>query len=152
MARVMAVQALYGQIISADKERKFHLSQNFTTEADLDIVFKDISSMNNSFDSEGYTASADKKFFKEIFSGVRKNYTDLNLLVSSNLVSSWSSERLDKVVYCVLIIAAYELKHVLETNPAIVINEYIEIAKSFNQNSAFVNGILDEIRKQTRQD
>jgi len=49
----------------------------------------------------------------------------------------------------ILRMAVYELKHEPETPPAVVLDEAIEVAKKFgsDQSSAFINGILDAIRR-----
>ena len=61
----------------------------------------------------------------------------------------FSFERLSTVDRNILRVAVFELFHVREIPPAIVINEAIEIAKRFGETDSarFVNGILDRIRR-----
>ena len=61
----------------------------------------------------------------------------------------WRLERLAVVDRIVLRLAAYELLHVPETPPAVVMNEAVELARRFGgeDSSRFVNGVLDAIRK-----
>ena len=50
---------------------------------------------------------------------------------------------------CILNVGIFELLHVEETLPPIVINEYVEIAKELSKDSSrsFINAILDRVRK-----
>jgi N utilization substance protein B len=49
----------------------------------------------------------------------------------------------------VLRIAVYELMHAAGTPPAVVINEALELARTFSGEEAvaFVNGVLDAVRR-----
>jgi N utilization substance protein B len=60
--------------------------------------------------------------------------------------------RLSAVDRNVLRVAAYEILHCPDVPPAVAINEAIEIAKKFSTGDSgkFVNGVLDNIRKQYR--
>lgn len=61
----------------------------------------------------------------------------------------WRIERLALVDRLILRLAAYELLHEPETPPAVVINEALELARTFSSDDSigFVNGVLDGIRK-----
>lgn len=64
------------------------------------------------------------------------------------LLANWRLERLGACTRLVLRLALWELMHT-DTASTIVINEAIELAKSFSEKDAykFVNGILDEATK-----
>lgn len=64
------------------------------------------------------------------------------------LLSNWRFERLGMCTKLILRYALWELQ-TTDTNPTIVINEAIELAKCFAEKDAykFVNGILDEALK-----
>jgi N utilization substance protein B len=49
----------------------------------------------------------------------------------------------------ILRMAAWELQHESDTPPAVVLNEALELARTFSTEDAvrFVNGVLDGIRK-----
>jgi len=49
----------------------------------------------------------------------------------------------------ILRMAAWELRHCDETPPAVVIDEAVELARTFSTDDSvrFVNGVLDSIRK-----
>lgn len=62
--------------------------------------------------------------------------------------------RFDRIGVCTKLILRFALWELLETDttPNIVINEAIELSKCFSEKDAykFINGILDEIVKQTK--
>jgi N utilization substance protein B len=62
--------------------------------------------------------------------------------------ANWRISRMSYVDRSLLRMAAYELAHLPETPPAVVIDEAIELAKQFGTSDtpAFVNGILDAIK------
>jgi N utilization substance protein B len=64
----------------------------------------------------------------------------------------WKLYRIGKIDKAILRIATYELIHCLETSHKIIIDEAVELAKTFgSQDSpAFVNGVLDKIAKKYR--
>lgn len=64
------------------------------------------------------------------------------------LLSNWRFDRLGYCTRLVLRFAVWELLYT-ETNPTIIINEAIELAKCFAEKDAykFINGILDELVK-----
>ena len=69
------------------------------------------------------------------------------LIVTSTI--KWKLSRLSPVDKSILRLAVYQLKFCPDIPPKVVINEAIELAKSFStaQSSAFVNGVLDAVLK-----
>ena len=61
----------------------------------------------------------------------------------------WRIERLAVLDRLVLRMATWELRHRPDTPPAVVLNEAIELARTYSTDAsvAFVNGVLDGIRK-----
>ena len=68
------------------------------------------------------------------------------------LLSNWRFERVGIATKLILRFATWELKNT-DTDPRIVINEAIELAKGFADKDAykFVNGILDKLVKKSEQ-
>lgn len=66
----------------------------------------------------------------------------------------WRLDRIAAVDLCILRLAAYELTHEPQTPPAVVIDEAVELAKRFGDagSPAFVNGVLDAVRRSVRGD
>lgn len=62
---------------------------------------------------------------------------------------NWRLERMALVDRLVLRLAVYELLHEPETPPAVVINEALELARTFSTDESvgFINGVLDGVRK-----
>jgi N utilization substance protein B len=68
--------------------------------------------------------------------------------------TNWRLERLAIIDRLVLRLAVYELLERAEVPPAVVINEAIELARTFSgpDSVRFVNGVLDAIRKRIEHD
>lgn len=66
--------------------------------------------------------------------------------------ANWRLDRIAPVDRTILRLGAYELVAEAETPAAVVLDEAIELAKRFGEadSPAFVNGVLDAIRKQVR--
>lgn len=66
----------------------------------------------------------------------------------AHYLNNWTIDRLGICTHLILRMALWELKYT-ETPAIIVINEAVELAKSFSEKDAFkfVNGILDQIVK-----
>jgi N utilization substance protein B len=61
----------------------------------------------------------------------------------------WRIERMNVMDRLILRLATYEFLHESETPAKVVINEALELARTFSGDEAvgFINGILDAIRK-----
>lgn len=64
-----------------------------------------------------------------------------------------ATEELSPVEHAVLLIGAYELSHSLEVPYRVVINEGVELAKTFGGTDGhrYVNGVLDKLAAELRQ-
>ena len=94
------------------------------------------------------TGKADKNHLIKILKGVTKNQKDIDLNINYNLIG-WSLSRIDSVSRAILRSALYELRECIDIPVKVIINEYIEISKSFFEGDEpnFINGILDKISK-----
>ena len=72
----------------------------------------------------------------------------------ADAATHWRLERIAPIDRTILRLGAYELGDETETPAAVVIDEAIELAKRFGDEGspAFVNGLLDAIRKKLRGD
>jgi len=63
--------------------------------------------------------------------------------------SHWRLDRLAVIDKSILRLAVWELQHQPETPPAVIVNEALELARTFSgeESVKFVNGVLDGIRK-----
>ncbi len=77
-----------------------------------------------------------------------EKYNFLEGIISKNLSRGWTFIRINSLLRAILLLGTIEL---IYSNPKIIINEMIEIARdySFNEREVkFVNGILDSIRRE----
>ena len=138
VARRAAVQALYQMEVSG---------------AGVDSVIREFSEHRFDRDVEGERlAAADEAFFAELAKGVVANQAKVDQGVVKRLASGWRLDRLDATARAVLRAGAYELMFRPDVPTEVVINEYVEIAKSFFEGpeSGFINGALDAIARDAR--
>lgn len=66
-----------------------------------------------------------------------------------NTSKNWKLHRMSIVDLSILRCATYEILYLSDVDPAVAINEAVEIAKSYStpESPKFINGILDNIRK-----
>ncbi|KQV56971.1 MULTISPECIES: transcription antitermination factor NusB [unclassified Caulobacter] len=138
VARLAAVQALYQMEVSG---------------AGVDSVIREFSEHRFDRDVEGeQLAAADETFFAELAKGVVTNQAKIDQGIVKRLASGWRLERLDATARAVLRAGAFELMYRPDVPTEVVINEYVEIAKSFFEGpeSGFINGALDAIARDAR--
>ncbi len=138
VARLAAVQALYQMEVSG---------------AGVDAVIREFSEHRFDRDVEGERlAAADETFFAELTKGVVTNQSKVDQGIVKRLASGWRLERLDATARAVLRAGAFELMYRPDVPTEVVINEYVEIAKSFFEGpeSGFINGALDAIARDAR--
>ena len=77
-------------------------------------------------------------------------------LINRNLREGWSLKRLDSTARAILRCGAYEFVRVPEVPAAVVIDEYVEIAKDFfgegEAEPKFINAVLEACAREARQD
>lgn len=85
-------------------------------------------------------------YLKRVVTGVTENRKYLDQQIDAHL-TDWSIQRIDLTNLLILRIASYELYFDEDISPSIVINEAVELTKSFNNEKAskFVNGVLQGI-------
>lgn len=91
-------------------------------------------------------ASESLAYLKDLVMGVREHQDFLDEQLENQL-TNWTLQRIELTNLLILRLASYELYFHEETDPSIVINEAIEMTKSFNNDDAskFVNGVLQGI-------
>lgn len=87
----------------------------------------------------------DNEFVKDIVYGVITYKNDLDLL-ANKYITDWTIDRLDKTGTNILRMALYELKY-MDTPEVVVINEAIELAKKYCDDSVrkIINAVLDKV-------
>ena len=90
-------------------------------------------------------ANADRTYFDELWSGVNAEGDALIRMIETSIDRPVT--QLSPVERAVLVIGAWELKHRTDIPYRVVINESIELAKSYGGTDGykFVNGVLDKL-------
>jgi N utilization substance protein B len=143
VARLAAVQALYQMEVSS---------------AGAETVIREFSEHRFDRDvpsdsEEGMTlAQADEAFFADLVRGVVQHQKAIDSAVVKRLATGWKLDRLDATVRAILRAGAYELSRRSDVPTEVVIDEYVELAKSFFEGPepGFVNGALDAVAQDVR--
>lgn len=90
----------------------------------------------------------ENEFVKEIIYGVTTHQEELDIQ-ANKYVKDWTIERIDKTGAAILRMAIYELKFT-KTPPIVIINEAIELAKEYSDDSVrkIINAVLDKMIKE----
>lgn len=93
---------------------------------------------------------ADREFFVGLLRGARAQEAELQELLGPYL--DRPMDELSPIEACILLLGALELRQFPETPYRVIINEAIELAKSFGGTDGhkFVNGVLDHLAAQLR--
>ncbi|MCA6244707.1 MAG: transcription antitermination factor NusB [Phenylobacterium sp.] len=141
VARLAAVQALYQMEVSG---------------TGVEAVVREFS--DHRFDraiggEDGEAlAAADEAFFAELVRGVVAEQRRIDPSIAQRLAQGWRLERLDATVRAILRAGAFELAHRPDVPVEVVINEYVDLARSFFEGPepGFVNAALDGLARDVR--
>ncbi|UXJ67348.1 transcription antitermination factor NusB [Lysinibacillus fusiformis] len=88
-------------------------------------------------------------FYEKIVTGTAEHLEEIDATLEQHL-EKWSLARLPKIERTVLRLAVYELIYMPETPKRVVLNEAIELCKTFGDDSSskFVNGVLSKFTEQ----
>ncbi len=92
----------------------------------------------------------DELYFRELVFGVVNEIDSLDEILCSHL--DRSIDKLTPIELCVLRMATFELKHRLDIPYRVVLNEALELTKTFGTQEGFkfVNGVLDKTARELR--
>jgi N utilization substance protein B len=127
-ARDKAMQALYQWQLSAE---------------DLDWI-------KDQFQQEQGVASGDEEYFLELLYKIPQHVTELDQSFLPYVENF--EDHLDPIETNILRIATYEFQHHLEIPYKVVINEAVNLAKTYGADDShkFVNGVLDKLSRELR--
>ena len=110
----------------------------------------EVSSVLRDFQEGESLKKADKVFFAELLKGTIANSDDLDRQYVPYLDREIA--RLDHVERAILRLAAYELVHRIDVPYLVVIDEYVELAKTFGAQDShrYINGVLDNLAAELR--
>ena len=131
------------------KARRFALQAIYQWQSNQD---QDAVDIMDQFIAREDTNKADMPYFGDLLNGIIDNIVELDDLFSPLLDRKKSS--LSKVELAVLRLASYEFKHQLDVPYKVVINEALELSKTFGATDGYkyVNGVLDKLAKTIRID
>jgi N utilization substance protein B len=140
VARLAAVQALYQMEVSsvgAEAVIREFAEHRFDRSAEED---------------DAPLATADEAFFADLVRGVVEYQKAVDAAVAKKLATGWRLDRLDATARAILRAGAYELIHRPDVPVEVVLDEYVELAKSFFEGPepGFVNGALDAVAQDAR--
>ena len=92
------------------------------------------------------------EYIKSVVLGIDKNGDAIKEMISKNLKSGWTIERISKIDVALLEIAIYEILYT-DTPYKVAINEVIELSKKYGEDTSsnFINGILASIVKENEE-
>lgn len=127
-ARELAVQAVYS----------WQLSEN------------EIADVEAHFLTENAKRRFDIEYFQQLFRGVTAKLSQLDAAITPHI--DRPLDDVDHVEKAILRTAIYELSDCQDVPYRVIINEAIELAKSFaaDDSHKFVNGVLDKVVKDLR--
>lgn len=95
-------------------------------------------------------AHSDLELFQSLLHGVIEHTTQLRGVFAAHIDRKPSE--LSPVEHSLLLLGTYELLFCLDTPLRVVINEAVEVSKTYGGNDAYkyINGVLDKVAKQAR--
>jgi N utilization substance protein B len=89
-----------------------------------------------------------RAFATSLATGTAEHVAELDPLIT-DAAEHWRIERMNVLDRLILRLAVYEFLHEPETPGKVIINEALELARSFSADDSvrFINGILDAIRR-----
>lgn len=137
-ARLAAVQALYqmdlagvGVLETAAEYETFRLGKEL--------------------DGDQYR-EADAQWFRAILAGVVEQQKTIDPVIRQSLLDDWPLSRLDTTLRAILRAGVFELMERKDVPVAVVVSEYVDIAKAFYEEDEpkVVNAVLDRVARQLR--
>ena len=110
----------------------------------------DIADIEKQISEEKGSGRYDAEFFSSLLRGVLARHVELAIALKPHL--DRDMKELSPVEFAVLLLGAFELSHHPEIPYRVVINESVELAKTFGGTDGhkFVNGVLDKLAAQVR--
>ncbi|MCJ7994725.1 transcription antitermination factor NusB [Rhizobium cremeum] len=137
-ARLAAVQALYQMDIGGTGV--------------LEVVAEyEAHRLGQEIDGDTYL-KADPSWFRSIVAGVVRDQKVIDPMIRQALQDDWALSRIDSTVRAILRAGTFELLERKDVPIAVIVTEYVEIARAFFEEDEpkLVNAVLDRIAKQVR--
>lgn len=91
-------------------------------------------------------SSNGRTFVRDLVLGTLENEAESDTVIAP-LLEGWTLDRLPIIDRIILRMSVFELNHRRETDPAVVLNEAVELAKKFSTEDSgrYVNGVLGRL-------
>ncbi|AFZ83588.1 N-utilization substance protein B [Candidatus Kinetoplastibacterium blastocrithidii TCC012E] len=131
LARELALQGIYAWLISGN-------------------IYKNVNDINNDIYDNIKSNLVDNDWFKILINGVLDNHDSLCERFTPYIDRSLDS--ISPVEYAILLIGTFELINHFEIPYKVIINEAVELAKSFGGTDGFkfINSVLDKLASDVR--
>lgn len=95
---------------------------------------------------------ADAQWFRAILSGVVEHQKEIDPVIGQSLTEDWPLSRLDSTLRAILRAGVYELMKRADVPVAVIVSEYVDIAKAFYEEDEpkLVNAVLDRVARRVR--
>ncbi|TIS06944.1 MAG: transcription antitermination factor NusB [Mesorhizobium sp.] len=93
---------------------------------------------------------ADPQWFRAILTGVVENQKTIDPIIRQALTDDWPLSRLDSTLRAILRAGVYELMKREDVPVAVIVSEYVDIAKAFYEEPKLVNALLDRVSRRVR--
>jgi N utilization substance protein B len=95
---------------------------------------------------------ADAQWFRAILSGVVEHQKEIDPIIGQSLTEDWPLSRLDSTLRAILRAGVYELTKRADVPVAVIVSEYVDIAKAFydEDEPKLVNAVLDRVSRRVR--
>lgn len=110
----------------------------------------DLAKIEAEFRADNDMSKVDLEYFHEILHGVPRELSALDKIIDPLL--DRDAEEITPVELSILRLATYEMAHRIDVPYKVVINEAVELAKSYGATDGhkYVNGVVDKIAQQVR--
>ncbi|BBK43092.1 N utilization substance protein B [Allostella vacuolata] len=144
-ARLAAVQALY----------QMEFTRTSARQAVAEFVRHGLGTTADPTEDSGdeeLLEAPDRILFAAIVEGVQKRPAEFDTMIGQALSGEWKVERLEIILRSILRAGAFELSARPDTAPAIIINDYVDVAHAFftQKEPGLVNAVLDRLARSLR--
>lgn len=127
-ARKLALQALY----------QWHIAEQPITQIEAEFL------------TDNDMSKVDQEYFCDVLRGVPRVKSELDEYIAQH--TDRSVDEMTPIELAILRMGTFEFIHRIDVPYKVIINEGVELSKSFGANEAhrFVNGVLDKLAQQLR--